>query len=223
MEKLRILIPGLPENVPHYIKMLTDLGAEVILAQQSGDLILTDGLLIPGGPDINPKRYGQENTASKLMDPAIEELQFAALRLFDEAGRPILGVCNGMQMLNVYFGGDLIQDIENRDTHRTPEGEYTYHHVRAAAGSWLEKLYGQAFLVNSSHHQAAGKIAPVLKAVLFADDNITEGIEHVSRPVIGVQWHPEQLDAQTAQEHGTVKGEEAYRYFLALCAQKRDH
>ena len=102
------------------------------------DLSQFDGLLIPGGEDIDPARYGQENTGCRTIDPVMDELQFHALDIFVKAGKPVLGICNGMQMINIYFGGDLIQDIPSKQRHQRNAGKDSWH--GAAPDSWFSHL-----------------------------------------------------------------------------------
>ena len=238
MRKIRILLPGRPDEVTAYKKMLEGLGAVVTVVRKPAELPETagshDGLLIPGGEDIDPSRYGQENTGCRKIDPEMDELQFSALDLFVKAGRPVLGICNGMQMINIYFGGDLIQDIETRERHQAKEGKAVFHTAAAKPGSWIDSIYGKpeekgdcdkpVYLVNSSHHQAVGRIPGCLEAVLWSgEDEVVEGIRHRILPVFGLQWHPERLDEQASKETGSVNGEKVYRFFLSVCAEEADH
>ncbi len=117
-----------------------------------------DGLILTGGSDINPKFYGEAVNGSVNIDDDRDVLEFALIKAFVDAKKPILGICRGYQILNVYFGGTLIQHLENADTHKaTPEGD-SVHKVTADNGSLAEKLYSRSFYVNSAHHQAIKKV-----------------------------------------------------------------
>ena len=147
-KKLRILIPGNPADVTAYDEMLTRLGAEVTVTMKvpaPDEVPGFDGLLIPGGNDIDPARYGQSNTGCRIINPEMDALQFDTLELFLAEGKPVMGVCNGMQMINIYFGGDLIQDIPTKEDHQSHDGVYSVHSVRSEPGTWAAQLFGEKF------------------------------------------------------------------------------
>ncbi len=161
-----------------------------------------DGLLLAGGVDIAPEEYGetphpQLGRVDRLRDAA--ELTLARWAL--AADLPILGICRGIQSLNVAAGGTLYQDLAaqfpcaRQHTYRPAESswEKPTHQVRLATGSRLAAILGVAELgVNSFHHQAVKQPAPGLAPVAWAEDGVIEGIEDPARRfVIGVQWHPE--------------------------------
>ena len=159
-----------------------------------------DGLLLSGGPDINPI-YFQSEPHAKLgvidSDKDSLELQIAKLAL--DADLPILGICRGIQLLNVVGGGTLYQDIPSEVTvptlkHRQDAPMTTLtHSVNLEQGTKLQEILQQKQLhVNSHHHQSVKEIAPGFRLTATAPDGIIEGIEHTSKPfVVGVQWHPE--------------------------------
>ena len=224
--QIRIVIPGRAEDVVNYVVVLERLGAEVTVTMEVVCPDGFDGLVIPGGGDIDPARYGQPVAGARGMDPQMDELQFGELDAFVKAGKPVLGICNGMQMINIYFGGDLIQDLESSARHQKDQqnNRDSFHMAVATPGGWMEQLYGKSFMVNSAHHQGAGRIGKDLDVVLVSDDGVTEGLVHRTLPVYGVQWHPERLDEarigalqlKPDEEH-PVKGEAVYAYFLKVC------
>ena len=165
-----------------------------------------DGLLIPGGGDIDPAWYRQENLAARTIDPAMDQLQMTALRLFVCAKKPVLGVCNGNQMINICFGGDLIQDLGPGNRHQKYGENDSYHGSVIMEGSWLYPLYGKEARINSAHHQAVDHLGEGLKVCQISDDGVVEAIAHRELPVLGVQWHPERMVGKG--------GEKVYRYFL---------
>lgn len=122
------------------------------------------GLLLPGGGDIDPARYSQPSAGSEAPDLQRDATELELVSRFLAWGRPILGICRGIQLLNVALGGDLIQDIPTAADHKhdAVRGDRV-HGVEAAPGSFLEGLYGSAFSVNSAHHQALGQVAPGLR------------------------------------------------------------
>ena len=184
---MKIYIPL--EGFKNYVTALTSLGAEVSFTSPEN----CDALLLPGGADVNPCLYGQENMGSLGIDDERDKLELAAFKFFLKSGRPILGICRGTQLINVALGGTLFQDIQN---HRQIEGQDVYHNS-TTADEFLMSVYGSSFTVNSSHHQAVDALGNGLKAVQWADDGTVEAIRHDSLPIFGVQWHPERLREPT--------------------------
>jgi len=217
-DTLKIAIPGRDGDVINYTIAMMMLGAQPVVVWDEWNVDEFDGLLLPGGVDVHPGRYGQENIACGTIDEALDGIQFDITDAFVKAGKPVLGICRGHQLLNVYFGGTLIQDLENADHHKwTPEGDRV-HDTTADEGSFLAGLYGTAFPVNSAHHQAVDAIGEGLKAIQYSDDGIIEAMHHKTLPVISVQWHPERM-CFDHQRNDTVDGSIVLKYFLDMCAQ----
>lgn len=158
-----------------------------------------EGLILSGGPDIHPRRYGEEPLAGLgEVDEALDRMELMAARLAIDKNLPVLGICRGIQVLNVALGGTLFQDIASQvpeslcHTPKTDKAVNT-HTVRIEAGSRLNKIFGKRDIwVNGKHHQAVKDPAPGLVVSARAKDGIIEALEHPERPfVIGVQWHPE--------------------------------
>ena len=160
------------------------------------------GLLLPGGGDMEPWRYGQSNTASRNLDPARDALELDLLERFTALHKPVLGICRGMQSINVFFGGTLLQDIPG---HTQVDGADRMHPVRSAPGVF------DAESVNSAHHQAVDRLGGGLRAEQWAADGVIEAFRHTRLPVWGVQWHPERLPGPD--------GERVFRAFLELCRE----
>lgn len=178
-----------------------------------------DGLILCGGGDIHPKYFGEEIDGSRDIDLARDEAEFALAKAYIEAGKPVLGICRGHQLLNVYFGGTLYQDLENAREHSSFADYDLIHPVTAVKGSLLASLFGRSFTVNSSHHQAVKKVGNGLKVTLTTDNHsVVEGIEHESLPILGVQWHPERMCFRK-QRSDTADGSEIFKYFIRLCQQ----
>jgi putative glutamine amidotransferase len=178
----------------------------VILPPLHGDAIdllvgRLDGLLLTGGPDLDPHTYGAEPHAA--LGPTEREIDVFELALIDSAerhGLPIFAICRGMQALNVSRGGTLVQDLpteyDNALPHRQDEpGRIPTHEVRLARGSRIAAVVGTTDIhVNSFHHQAVERLGDGLRAVGWAPDGVVEAIEDPGREfVIGVQWHAESL------------------------------
>ncbi len=173
-------------------------GLDVVVVR---DLDLTgfDGVVLPGGGDVDPARYGGDTAASVYdVNPAQDDLDFGIAAAAVVAGLPVLGVCRGLQVLNVAFGGTLIEDLPASDVRHTPgddgcgEPEWTWHDVDLAEGSRLsEEVDAASIPVASGHHQAIKTLGGGLTATAVAADGVIEAIEHASLPILAVQWHPE--------------------------------
>jgi putative glutamine amidotransferase len=174
-----------------------------------------DGLVLSGGEDIDPPLYGAE--ASPLIDPPSRERDLFELALFATARQrelPILGICRGIQLINVGMGGSLYQDLpserpgpvdHNPKTSRTSRS----HRVRLAPGSRAAETLGtEAVTVNSFHHQAVRDLAPGLIASGWTEDDLIEAVESPPEApwLLAVQWHPEEMHAEAmAPERGLFR------------------
>ena len=160
------------------------------------------GLVLSGGPDTPPARYGQKpHPKTNPIHPRRDEFDFRCLNMATKMGLPILAICYGCQLLNVFFGGTLIQHIPSlrpRKQKHSREGERILHFVRIRPRTKLAKILGAGKLeVNSSHHQAVDRLGRGLRIAARSLDGIVEGIEtDDDRFVLGVQWHPEALAAE---------------------------
>jgi len=162
-----------------------------------------DGLLLAGGVDVHPRYYGE--TVHEKCDRIEEERDTVELTLTRWAlneGLPILGICRGIQVLNVTAGGTLYQDIASQlpgalkhDFWSGYPRNYLAHQVTISSDSKLAGILGQRQVaVNSGHHQAVRDLAPTFQAVAWTPDGIIEAIESRDHPfALGVQWHPEEL------------------------------
>jgi putative glutamine amidotransferase len=162
-----------------------------------------DGVLLPGGGDIAPARLGGETHPTVYgIDDERDELEFTLVRWAVEQGKPILGICRGIQVFNAALGGSLYVDIASQRPdalrHNTPSGlpwGHLAHQVRVEPQSRLAALWGQAEgPVNSWHHQAVREAAPGLRVTARAEDGLIEAVELPAHPfALAVQWHPEML------------------------------
>ena len=159
-----------------------------------------DGLVLQGGADISPRFYGAKPWTEHCdCDPIRDEYELELMRGFVEAGKPVLGICRGAQMLNVYCGGTLVQDIPSQWPGAIPHldlnrYETLTHEVHFVPGSRLSDIYGYApQRVNSIHHQCVGELGKGLVIEARSPiDRVPEGIRHTGHAfVMGVQWHPE--------------------------------
>lgn len=163
---------------------------------------LCGGFLFTGGPDLHPFLFGEDTclhcgNVSVPRDTMEKEL----FELVMETGKPILGICRGIQEINVFLGGDIYQDLPSQFetdfpiAHQQPYGcAVPSHYVDVVPGTKLAELAGgkTRIAVNSSHHQAVRTLAPGLTATAFARGGLVEGLEKKDYPyLVGVQWHPE--------------------------------
>ena len=171
-----------------------------------------DGLVICGGNDIHPAFYNQKVNGAFDFDVERDKLELELVKLFIDTGKPILGICRGHQLLNVALGGTLIQDLEEKSRHVQNKGVDQVHQICTLEGSMLNTLYGNAPVVNSSHHQGIDKLGLDLVATSFCD-GVIESIEHKSKPYFGVQFHPERM----LDGIDTVNGIRIFEYFVDIC------
>ena len=218
---MRILVAGLPEKTKNYVAALHDAGMEGIVGLDRGEAGQMDGLLLPGGADIDPSRYGQALCGSRGIEPELDQAQFAVLACFQQMKKPILGICKGHQIINVYFGGSLIQDMADGGRHRADPDDQV-HLTHAEPDCWLAGLYGTDFFVNSAHHQAVDRPGEGLSVIQRSEDGVIEAISHRELPILSLQWHPERMCGVHRRED-TVDGTAVFRYFGELCERRRYH
>ncbi len=159
---------------------------------------IMDGLLLSGGGDLDPRLYGRTNAGSEPPDPQRDAFELAVFAAMRRRGKPVLGICRGMQVIQCAMGGELIQDISRALGIEHPSDPAWRHEVCLTEESFLSTLFPTQFLVNSTHHQAVGVPAPGLRAcALGAQGSLVEAVEAADgSPVWGVQWHPERLTDQ---------------------------
>lgn len=165
---------------------------------------LAHGLLLTGGEDVDPARYGQAPVPELGgVVPARDELEFAALEVALRRGMPVLAICRGVQLLNVALGGTLYQDLPSQRPgpivhEQTAPLGHRWHAARVEPGTGLHAIFGvDDLFINSFHHQGIDRLAPTLAATVHAEDGLAEGVEGRDHPwLYGVQWHPERGEAE---------------------------
>ncbi|MGE4064408.1 MAG: gamma-glutamyl-gamma-aminobutyrate hydrolase family protein [Rhodospirillaceae bacterium] len=158
-----------------------------------------DGLILQGGADIHPSVYGEEPMpVLGPVDAVRDSFELELLHAFVAAGKPIFGICRGLQLINVAHGGTLFQDLQHQGAAKYPHTTEAYdghvHDLTFAPNSWLGELYRDARTprVNSIHHQGIKKLGDNLKAEAYSDDGVIEAVRGTgSSFILGVQWHPE--------------------------------
>lgn len=160
-----------------------------------------DALLVPGGADINPDRYGQARhektvTADFVAQDQFESEMLAAAFALD---LPVLAICRGFQLANVEHGGSLVQDLPEDSAHRN-----SVHGIEIEPGSRLAEITGATHIdVSSYHHQAVDRVGSDLRVVARSEDGIVEALEHLdpARRLVAIQWHPEDSAAEDPLQH----------------------
>ena len=238
MNRPRIAVPEIGQNVMNYKGALQAAGLDPVVISVQDEQLQNgvqqeyldvrefrvqayDGLLLPGGWDINPARYGQEDKGCLGVSDVLDDLQLSMLDAFVKAKKPVLGICRGHQLVNVYFGGTLIQHLPTYRMHaRGADEQDRAHRSEAAAGSWLAELYSTSFMHNSSHHQAVDRLGEGLVIDAWCpDDGTVEAMHHEHLPVYCVQWHPERMCLKH-ERPDTENGLPVFRFFARLCAAK---
>tara|TARA_B100001093_G_scaffold166271_1_gene158839 strand:+ start:3487 stop:4200 length:714 start_codon:yes stop_codon:yes gene_type:complete len=185
----------------NYIKSCEKYGANCIIlpiSKDSIDLNLLDGLVITGGNfDIHPKFFGQKINNKKVkIKSKRTNYEINLLKKFFKLNKPILGICGGAQLINVFDGGSLIQDINTNINHEQPNPRNeTGHDIEIISKTYLNKIYRRKLSgVNSAHHQAVDIIGKNLEINAHSSDGIVEAFKHREHfYCLGIQWHPEFL------------------------------
>ncbi len=178
-----------------------------------------DALLLTGGGDVDPCHYGQPNNGSMTPDSDRDRTELALVRAYLDAGKPILGICRGVQILNVALGGTLVQDLgeELNLFHRRITADKV-HPVRVQDASVLHTLYGPLFHTNSAHHQAVDTPGEGGVITARSESGVAESLELPGKPVLGVQFHPERMTGAHLRPD-TANGAAIFQWFLAQCAK----
>ena len=186
-----------------------------------------DGLLLHGGADVSPESYGEKPLREEWKGDRIRDLyEMELFHAFREAGKPVLGVCRGSQLINVALGGSLYQDIstqvEKTLNHRDWDiYDQNFHEIEFTKGSYLEKIFGSGkFRTNSVHHQSLKTIGKGLTVeAISTSDGIVEGIKYDGPSyVCGIQWHPEFHDDADST---LLSGDPLLQDFMAQCESRR--
>ena len=201
--KIGLTYTGSDEKHENYARWLQgeDEEIEIVRLDAGGSLSECDALVLSGGADVHPDLYGGglNYPGGGEWRPKRDAFEVAALQSAFDRGLPVLGVCRGLQLINVALKGDLKQDLgEKGDAVHEASGEDKQHGVVVEEGSLLKGMVGAGKgLVNSAHHQAIGEVGDGLRVNCRAEDGTIEGIEW-SEPagrsfLLAVQWHPERM------------------------------
>ena len=180
-----------------------EMGVDATVVTGNFEISRYDGIIIPGGGDLDPARYGQTNTASGNIDNILDERQIDAVKQCVAAGKPIFGICKGVQLINVVFGGTLNQSISGHMG--------VWHTISVSRSGWFSNIYSGSVRVLSYHHQSIRDLADGFQADMRAGDGTIEAISNNEKHIYGVQFHPEQMNNEV--------GNRCIRQFVEVCAK----
>ena len=203
---------GVPETYARAVEQAGGLPTLALSDDGASCAAKFDGLLLTGGVDADPAQFGESPLFSTLeMDAARDHREKSLFDAFLAVGKPIFGICRGIQMLVVFLGGTLWQDLPAQ-CGLSHSGDTLIHTVCAKEMHWLSRLLGHSFSANSFHHQAIRTLPPGLNAVAHTDDGIIEAVELTGAPVWGVQWHPERMTGGILPNHAAL-----FERFVTQC------
>ena len=217
--KIGITDCGKFENYRRWIAMEPDV--EVVKLsfhdQNATDVEFCDGILFSGGEDVHPALYGKpefvQEYGLKEIIPARDQFEYKVIEKALESKKPVLGICRGLQLINVYLGGTLLPDIpmlSGSTAHGKISGQDQIHNIRVENFSMLHDISGlEKGQVNSAHHQGVDRPAGNLKVTAFSEPSIVEAMEWRNPPdkswLLMVQWHPERMQDLSSPFSGNVK------------------
>lgn len=185
-----IFIYGQNSILSNYVKAFTSKSVKVICSTDISLAEKCNSLILAGGGDIHPSLYKETNYHCNNIDYKRDLDELYLVDKFCSQKKTIMGICRGVQVLNVYFGGSLIQHI---DGHSQIKGKDTFHNVLCRKNGFLYNFFGKSALVNSAHHQAINTCGRGLIPDSVAPDGIIESVYHFHLPVYGMQFHPERM------------------------------
>lgn len=222
-------LPGLDRdyvNRDYSVSVLKAGGIPMIIPPVPRDclpriLSSVDGVILSGGYDIAPDLYGEDpHRGIGYTMRSVDVFYMAIIEESLAASKPLLGICKGLQALNVALGGTLYQDIGKESSStlchlQSAPRQYPSHNVSIREGSMLSSIIGSTMMVNSFHHQAVKDLAAGLSVAATSSDGLVEAVEMEGHPVLAVQWHPEMMAA--AGDEGMLK---IFKHFIDACMNR---
>lgn len=200
-------------GIPIIIPLLADIENIKML------LKMLNGVILSGGGDISPDEYKQQPSGTlKSVNPLRDRQEIEIVNyIINHDNKPLLGICRGMQIINVALGGDLYQDLESEGfschlLNKYPRNHKS-HNVNLQEKSFLSEIFNENKIgVNSFHHQAVKNLGRYLKTIAFSEDKVIEAVEYIDedRFILGVQWHPEEMTDEKGQQ-------EIFKRFVKFC------
>lgn len=183
---------------------------------------LCDALLLSGGDDVHPKYFDEDMLNDTVnVDSPRDAFEMRLIPEFLKRNKPILCICRGIQLINIYMGGDIYQDLVEQCGYVHGNGKIR-HEVYAEPNTLLFELFGESFKTNSTHHQAVRKLAEGFRVTARSAEGIIEAIEHESLPIYGFQFHPERLTGEGWDER-TPDFAPLFERFVAIVKEKAAH
>ncbi len=193
-----IFIFGEKNNLSNYFNAFENLGIKTIISTQIELAENCDFLCLAGGGDLNPYFYGENNLFCNNLDTARDLAELELIWQFIRKNKPIIGICRGLQVLNVYFGGSLLQDLK---AHKQINDKDVYHKIICLKNGVLFSRFGCKISVNSAHHQCIKTLGKNLIVDSISKDGIIESFYHKTLPIYACQFHPERLKNNKLLKH----------------------
>ena len=206
----KVFIYGTTDIYENYVRALNAVGAQAILSEDVGKAKECDALLLAGGGDVSPCLYGQSSVSCRAVSLKRDISELYLIASFLSRRAPVMGVCRGLQILNVFFEGTLNQYVPQKELHYDENGD-VYHTITIAEKGFMYPLFGKTLTVNSAHRQTVKTLGKNLKACATSPDGQIEALFHKTQKVIGVQFHPERMTDRESNAR-----EKIYSYFISL-------